>query len=239
MYEHGTTMKLLKQLREDLRAFNFDTDEELDLDSLADIDFESLLGDGYLDADTSTEVDELDFDNDLLDTPLDGFDDDLDFDLNSVGSDEFADDLGFEEDEFSVGDDLEDADLDFDLNSIGSDEFPEDVGAESFETDDQMDAEDFTNDLEAEEEHPDFQGEIRTVRGANLVYKRKTDEGNFEELWIYNVGNDIKRETQIRRAVLAGTDIDPSAQESADGSQRSETTTTGNVQFLHITGLPQ
>lgn len=96
-----------------------------------------------------------------------------------------------------------------------------------------------TNDPDAADSNQDFQGEIRTVRGANLVFKRKMDDGNFEELWIYNVGNDIKRETQIRRAILAGTDIDPGSQESKDGQQRADTSTAGNVQFLHIVGLPQ
>ncbi len=76
-------------------------------------------------------------------------------------------------------------------------------------------------------------------KAASLIFKRKMEDGNFEELWIYNVGNDIKRETQIRRAILAGTDVDPGSQESKDGSQRADTSTLGNVQFLHIVGLPQ
>ena len=65
------------------------------------------------------------------------------------------------------------------------------------------------------------------------------ENGNFEELWVYNVGNDMKRETQIRRAILAGTDINPSTQESEDGNQYSETSSMGNIQFLHIIGMPQ
>jgi hypothetical protein len=88
------------------------------------------------------------------------------------------------------------------------------------------------------EYNSDFQGTIRTVAGANLVYKRKGTDGNYEELWIYNVGNDIKKETQIRRAILAGTDIMPSQRESEDGTQSSDTFTIGNVQYLNIFGLP-
>lgn len=232
-------MKTLKNLREDFRAFNLDTEEELDLDSLADIDLEALLGDGFLDADDSG-VDELDF-SDLEDTILGGEDEP-----------EFSPFAGIEDDDenYALGVDDPEGDLDFNPEDTGLSDDPEfDVASiEGEEEEEQQDFDDMSqnqaddialDDPDALEENPDLQGKIRTVRGANLVFKRRADDGNFEELWIYNVGNDIKRETQIRRAVLAGTDIDPSAQESKDGSQRAETTTTGNVQFLHITGLPQ
>ena len=231
-------MKTLKTLREEFRAFNFDTEEELDLDALADIDIESLLGDGYLDADEPSSYGELNFDdieNTVLDDedfPLTDDGDDFDPDAN-MSMDDIGDDLALDTEVEGEDDEL----LDFDLNSA-----EDELDAEVTDFDDmsQNQAVDIAlDDPEAAEENPDFQGEIRTVRGANLVYKRRADDGNFEELWIYNVGNDIKRETQIRRAILAGTDIDPSAQESKDGSQRADTTTTGNVQFLHITGLPQ
>lgn len=91
---------------------------------------------------------------------------------------------------------------------------------------------------EPQEEDPDFQGDIRTVKGADLVYKRKQEDGNYEELWIYNVGTDIRTETQIRKAILAGTDIVPQQRESDDGSQHCDTYTVGNVQYLRIFGLP-
>lgn len=90
-----------------------------------------------------------------------------------------------------------------------------------------------------EDENPDFQGLIRTVRGACLVYKRKTEDGTYDELWIYNVGDNLKQETIIRKAILAGTDIDPNTQMSDDGQQRAKTQTIGNVQYLNITGMVQ
>ena len=95
-------------------------------------------------------------------------------------------------------------------------------------------------DVEDEEqEDPDFQGTIRTVPGACLVYKRKQASSKFEELWIYSVDTrNIKYENDIRSTILAGTDIDPTTQRSPDGDQKAETTTVGNVQYLHITGLP-
>lgn len=230
-------MKILKSLLEEVRAFNLDTDEELDLDTLADIDLDAILGGEYMDADGGDVVGELDFE-DLISSPLDGEDFDIGFeDEANLGFDldageEELDDIGLEDD-LAAGE--EEFDLDFDLNGDEELPFGEDEGPDSEDGIDGLG----TEEEGLEEENPDFQGEIRTVRGANLVYKRKMPDGNFEELWIYNVGKDIKRETHIRRAILAGTDIDPGSQESSDGNQRAETSTTGNVQFLHIVGLPQ
>lgn len=230
-------MKTLKALLEDVRAFNLDTDEELDLDSLADLDLDALLGGEYSD-DGSDVMGGLDFsslaDISLDDEPLEFGDEDMD--LTGLGDEAIEDGGGFdlgggpeggenpEDFAFDVGDEV-----------LNSDEEEQD-----FDDMSQNQADDIANgDPDAEDENADFQGEIRTVRGANLVFKRKMDDGNFEELWIYNIGNDIKRETQIRRAILAGTDIDPGAQESKDGQQRADTSSAGNVQFLHIVGLPQ
>lgn len=92
--------------------------------------------------------------------------------------------------------------------------------------------------LEGEVEDPDFQGVIRTVQGAALIYKRRTEDGVFEELWCYNVGKNMKQEAKIRRGILAGTDVGPQQTSSEDGSQTIETSSIGNVQFLKIVGLP-
>jgi len=88
------------------------------------------------------------------------------------------------------------------------------------------------------DEDPNFAGTIRSVPGAVLVYKRKDRSGTFEELWVYNSDHNIKTLTRIRKSILAGTDIDPHSEISEDGKQQCETVTVGNVQFLHITGLP-
>lgn len=231
-------MKTLKALREEMRAFNFDTDEELDLDALADMDLDSLLGDGFGD-EAETEYTPLDFgDTDLANMPIEDFMD-TDAEDGEFGADisgEPTDDASTLGLDASEGEESPD-DFDFDIESY---ELDNDESQEDFDDMSQEDADDIANnDPDAPQDNQDFQGEIRTVRGANLVFKRKMDDGNFEELWIYNVGNDIKRETQVRRAILAGTDVDPGAQESKDGSQRADTTTAGNVQFLHIVGLPQ
>lgn len=224
-------MKTLKALREEMRAFNLDTDEELDLEALADIDLDSILG-GELDDGTETGYTPLDFNDD---------------DLGGMNIDDFVDD---ESGEGDVDNDLDGFSIDGeegDLSLDGGDGEAEtdDLSLDGGLSDEEMVSLGDEESIEGEdgevapEENPDFQGEIRTVKGGNLVFKRKNEDGNFDELWIYNVGNDIKRETQIRRAILAGTDIDPGKQESKDGTQRADTTTTGNVQFLHITGLPQ
>ncbi len=222
-------MKTLKALREEMRAFNLDTDEELDLDALGDLDLDSLLGDGFGD-EAETEYTPLDFES-LGSMSLDDYNpDDGEFDPDAIDAD--AGDIDADIMDSGESEESED-DINFDLDSY---ELEDEAEQEDFDDMSQEDADDITGEGE---DDGDFQGEIRTVRGANLVFKRKMDDGNYEELWIYNIGNDIKRETQIRRAILAGTDVDPGAQESKDGTQRADTTSAGNVQFLHIVGLPQ
>lgn len=86
---------------------------------------------------------------------------------------------------------------------------------------------------------PNRQGLIRTVKGAHLVYKRKNEEGTYDELWNFGTGeNDIKDSLQVRRAILAGTDIPPRAMKSENGQQSYTLTSLGNGQILHIKGLP-
>jgi ribosome modulation factor len=86
-------------------------------------------------------------------------------------------------------------------------------------------------------EDPDRQGLIRKVKSAHLVYKRQTEQGTYEELWIYNAGN-IRDELEIRKAILSGTDIPTTKKTSKDGSQEYELWTVGNAEMLQIQGLP-
>ena len=102
----------------------------------------------------------------------------------------------------------------------------------------EMDQDGEFGDLDDEEDDPDRQGLIRVVPNAHLVYKRATEEGTFDELWIYNVGEDFTDELETRRGILAGTDIEMNRMRSEDGSQRYELWNAGNAQLLHITGLP-
>lgn len=95
------------------------------------------------------------------------------------------------------------------------------------------------NDLQDDEpEDPDRQGLIRTVKDAHLVYKRQAEDGSYEELWTYNIDKDVRNELKIRRDILAGTDISPNKRMSDDGSQQYDLWTVGNVQMLHVEGLP-
>ncbi|MGI0075885.1 MAG: hypothetical protein ACREAU_00585 [Nitrosopumilaceae archaeon] len=89
-----------------------------------------------------------------------------------------------------------------------------------------------------EPEDPDKQGVIRVIKGARLVFKRQTEHGDFEELWIFNSGDHIKDSLKIQRAILASTDILPKRTKSQDGTQSYELTTIGNAQLIHIEGLP-
>ena len=103
-----------------------------------------------------------------------------------------------------------------------------------------MDTEDDMGDEESEPEDPDRQGVLRTVKSAHLVFKRKDEEGTYEELWIYKIGGKIKDELEIRRDILSATDIPRGETKSEDETQSYELWTPGkDVQFLLISGLPQ
>jgi len=82
-------------------------------------------------------------------------------------------------------------------------------------------------------------GIIRVVPGAHLIYKRQQEDGTFEELWIYKIGEDFIKEIDIRKDILSGTDIPPNKTKSPDGSQSYSITTMGDGQLMSITGLPQ
>lgn len=97
-------------------------------------------------------------------------------------------------------------------------------------------------DLEAEpepeqEQDPDRMGDIRAVKGAHLVYKRQENDGSFKELWIYNIGDHINNAIEVKRAILAGTDIPEGKLRSEDGKQMYSLVTMGNAQMLSIDGL--
>jgi len=93
-------------------------------------------------------------------------------------------------------------------------------------------------DVEMEEPvDPDRAGIIRTVDNAHLVYKRQSETGTYEELWIYNIHDTTNDELDIRRDILAGTDIQPKKTKSADGQQSYSINTMGNAQLLSLKGL--
>jgi hypothetical protein len=86
-------------------------------------------------------------------------------------------------------------------------------------------------------EDPDRQGMIRAVKNAHLVYKRESDEGTYEELWVYNVSS-LRGELDVKKAILAGTDIPVNKTHSPDGSQSYEIWAAGNAEMIMIKGLP-
>lgn len=89
----------------------------------------------------------------------------------------------------------------------------------------------------SEPEDPNRQGLIRTVKGAHLVYKREVEDGTYAELWQYGIST-LRDEINIRKAILAGTDIPVNKAQSPDGSQSFETWAAGNAELLLVTGLP-
>jgi hypothetical protein len=188
--------------------------ENPDLDILGDDGMEASVDDGMPDFDMS------DLDDDeaasMGDEEIDGLDDNLDgesdldmTDLEGEDSDELSDDEDMDMDDL----DLDDEDLDFDM-------------------------EDGETEGDENSEDSDFQGDIRSVTGACLIYKRVAEDSTYEELWVYNVGKDINTEVKIRRAILDGTDIKPQLGRSEDGQQTVKVWSLGNVQYLNIFGLP-
>jgi len=112
----------------------------------------------------------------------------------------------------------------------GIEDQPDDVNPDT--DNDQLDS-----TVDAATDDPDRQGLIRTVKKAHLVYKRAADDGTYTELWLYNLQN-LQQQTEIKRAILAGTDIPPNQTESPDGSQTYKIWSVGNAEMLEITGLP-
>jgi hypothetical protein len=189
------------------------------------------------------------YDNDFNDEYDDGYHD---------SEPEYVEDDGEEEDEEEVksfikylakyfkdkkNDDSDENYEDFDLEDFDEEDFGDDYDENSDEFGDDYDGEDSDENLDGskddfddEDSDSNYQGTIRTIKGAKLVYKRQSEDGDFTELWIFN--NDSKsNDSSIKRAILAGTDIPPNKLQSDDGSQRLTITSVGNVQFLKITGL--
>jgi len=101
---------------------------------------------------------------------------------------------------------------------------------------DAMDQDDMDPDGQAEESK--FDGVVRSIRGASLVSKKQQPDETFTEVWIYNVGKRFSDEANIRKGIMAATDIDPTKNFSEDGAQEAVIVSVGNVQYLTLTGIP-
>ena len=95
------------------------------------------------------------------------------------------------------------------------------------------------DDEYAIQDNPERRGIVRRIDNAHLVYKRMNDSGTFDELWIFNTSDNMSDSLEIKRAILAATDIPPRQTTSEDGIQRYTMTTMGDVQFMEINNLPQ
>lgn len=79
-------------------------------------------------------------------------------------------------------------------------------------------------------------GLIRRVDDAHLVKKTQEADGTYTELWLYSTeGRDPM---EIRREIIAGTDIDVEEGASSDGNQHYNIWSPGNCEFLELIGLP-
>lgn len=131
-----------------------------------------------------------------------------------------------------------DLDLDIDNPSDDNDDALEDqnisLDLDDADSETDLDLDDVVNQAS---DDPDKQGLIRTVKKAHLVFKRQSSNGTFEELWVYNLGT-LRDELETRKAILAGTDIPTTKTKSPDGTQSYTIWTAGNVEMLHVIGLP-
>ena len=127
------------------------------------------------------------------------------------------------------------ADNQKDTNDLG-DGTVGDFGADLSGLSDDSEVAELTGD-DTPQQDPDRMGDIRTVAGAHLVYKRQASDGTFTELWIYNIGDHIDTAIATKKAILAGTDIPDNQMRSPDNAQTYDLVTMGNAQLLQITGL--
>lgn len=116
--------------------------------------------------------------------------------------------------------------------TIGEELPTEDENFEDVDIPEDPEADELMDDSNEEELPP------RVVDGAHLVYKRKGDEGTYEELWIYNVTPSSTENMKIKDKILAGTDIEPTKTQSEDGTQQYDFWAIGNAHMIKITGLP-
>jgi hypothetical protein len=168
---------------------------------------------------------------------------DMDF---SMADDEDQDEDQDEEDmDFSMADDEEDQDeedMDFSMADDEEDQDEEDMDFSM--ADDEEDQDEDQEDYQLSQvaikstENPDRQGVIRNVPSAHLVYKRQTENGTYDELWLFNSSDTLIDNLKTRKAVLAGTDIPHTSTQSPDGKQQYTIWTAGNGELLNITGLP-
>ena len=107
---------------------------------------------------------------------------------------------------------------------------------QSDETDDNLEK-NIDDIVDTATENPDKQGNVRTVPGAHLVYKRKNEMGTYDELWIFP-SSEIKNSLKIRNAILSGTDIPPNKTTSPDDKSSYNVWSAGNCELMNITGLP-
>jgi len=210
-------MKLLKELKlyrmEEIDGEDDDFSDDFDSYEQDD-DFDNFDGEEELEpAASGPDPEEQDLESSEMDDEFSMDDDDL---LGDEGEEEFDDEFSDEDDEFS----MDDEDL---LGDEGEEEFDD-------EFDDEL--------SDDEETDQNYQGNIRSIPGTFLVYKRQAEDSTFEELWLYNVGKDIKHEMNLRRAILNGTDISPQTGKSKDNKQTAKITSMGNVQFLNVFGIP-
>lgn len=90
-----------------------------------------------------------------------------------------------------------------------------------------------------EDTNKNREGLIRTVKNAHLIYKRTNDTNRYDELWQFKIKNNgVFVDNEIKRNILAGTDIPENKFTSKDGEQTYEIWYSGNVVFLKITNLP-
>lgn len=204
---------------------NEDGQSLLDFDDEEDGDAEEQFG-GQLKSFKRLDDEEVS-DEDAVSNEIDSYDDadeeEEDLNLDDTSGDELSLDSA------SSGDERESDSTEDDL-SFGN------TGEEDSEDSD-LDLEGGEDEVETEQD-PNYQGSIRVVDNAHLVYKREDEDGTYSELWVYNNDHeDNNLVVKIRKDILSGTDIDLTTGTDENQQQQYELTKLGNINYLHITGL--
>lgn len=84
----------------------------------------------------------------------------------------------------------------------------------------------------------DLSQDVRHISGARLLSKSMMDNGSYEELWVYTIGDKTVRDPkEIKKDILSAVNIEPHQLRSEDGNQWYEIVTVGNLQYINLFGI--
>ena len=77
---------------------------------------------------------------------------------------------------------------------------------------------------------------VNKIKCAHILVKKQSEALAIQER--LKQGEKFYDELDVRRDILAGTDIPVNKTKSDDGSQSTDSWNVGNIQYIEIKGLP-